>query len=390
MIVPYMTFDQLVAAQNAAIQANSPTPYNFDSGSVLNALSQANAGNSLWLQALASTVLSLTRLTTSSGVDVDSFIEDFGYYRPPAFVSNGNVTFSRFTTTQVGVVPVNTIVTDSSNGLNFVITADVSNPNYNASTNSYNVAITDTSMTVPAICQTPGAIGNVTAGSIDTIQNPSTCPNIDTVTNSSAFVNGQDAASDTQTKQLFVLYIQGQSKATLQAIQFAVASVNIGTEQVINYNVVENYNYSGSPQLGFFYVVINNGTGTATSALINAVSSAVNLVRGLTIQYAVYAALTTALTITVKVHLVAQPTETQAQITTNINNSLINYANSLGFNSTFNYSKISELVYDSDPNIMNVLSGSNAPTLNSSNVDVSCDDNHVFSLPSSSITVTYV
>ena len=96
------TFEEIVSNQSAAMQANSTSILDFSIGSVLLALIEANAGNSIWLQALATTILATTRLSTSSGIDVDTFIEDFGYERPEGNYSSGDVTLFRFTATQQG------------------------------------------------------------------------------------------------------------------------------------------------------------------------------------------------------------------------------------------------------------------------------------------------
>ena len=129
MPLPVQSFQQIVDTQSAAMQANSNATLDFSTGSVLLALIQANAANSIWLQALATTLLAVTRLSTSSGTDVDTFIADFGFSRYQGNPASGTVTFSRFTTTIQGIVPVGTIISDSTNNLTFVVTSDPSNPN---------------------------------------------------------------------------------------------------------------------------------------------------------------------------------------------------------------------------------------------------------------------
>lgn len=388
MTLPVQTFDQIVNAQATAMQANSTQILDFNTGSVLRALIEANAANSLWLQALATTLLSVTRLSTSSGLDVDTFIQDFGFVRPGGTAAFGNVTFSRFTVTVAGSVPVGTIISESSTNLTFIVTLDASNPRYDSVTNSYIVPINTSSMSVPCVCSVSGVVGNVIAGAINTINNPVLTPGIDSVTNPAAFTNGTDPASDTQTKQDFLLYIQSLSRATLQAIQYAVATVNIGTEKVVRYNVVENVNEAGAPQLGYFYVVVDNGTGTPCSdALITAVANNVELYRGLTIQYNIDKAQFTALTIVVSVRLVSAPTETNTVIQNKIISALQTYTSTIGFGEPFLYSKISEIVYDCDSNVASIPSSA-APTLNGGNSDIAALDNlHIFGVPAVTVNI---
>ena len=117
MTLPIQTFDNIVDNQAAAMKANSPVILDFENGSVIKALIEANAANSIWLQALATSLQAVTRLSTSSGNDVDTFIADFGFSRQQGTNAFGNITFSRFTSTVQGVVPVGTIVSDSTNNL---------------------------------------------------------------------------------------------------------------------------------------------------------------------------------------------------------------------------------------------------------------------------------
>lgn len=385
MPLPVQTYDQIVAAQIAAAQANNPNPFNTSPGSVILALINSNAGNSLWLQALATTLLAITRLSTSSGIDVDTFIQDFGFSRYQGNPASGSVTFSRATDTVPGKVPVGILISDSSTNLNFIITVDSTNPHYVPGDNAYEINSGTPTLIVPATCVVNGVIGNVGIGQIDTILNQSLTPGFDTVSNAGAFTNGADPWSDTLTKQNFLLYIQSLSRATYQAIAFIVSTTTNGSEVVKRYNIVENYNEAGNPQLGYFYVVIDNGTGSsASTTLKNLVSDAVNNYRGLTIQYNIDKATFIAITITVSVKLVAQPTETQAQITVNITNALQAYAASIPFNQYFLYSKISEIVYDSDPNILSIPSTA-PPVLNGSNIDIAGNNLQVFGIPSVSV-----
>lgn len=71
------TFDQLVSDQANAMQGVARILLDFTDGSDFLATVQANAGNSLWLQALITALLAVARLQTSSGSDVDSFVEQF-------------------------------------------------------------------------------------------------------------------------------------------------------------------------------------------------------------------------------------------------------------------------------------------------------------------------
>ena len=389
MTLPIQTFDNIVDNQAAAMKANSPVILDFENGSVIKALIEANAANSIWLQALATSLQAVTRLSTSSGNDVDTFIADFGFSRQQGTNAFGNITFSRFTSTVQGVVPVGTIVSDSTNNLTFIVTLNTELGSYDPVLNAYVAPINTATLQVPCVCQTVGLIGNVIIGAIDTINAPNTTPGFDSVTNESALTGGTDQWSDTVTKQEFLLYINSLSRATLQAIQFAVSTINIGTEHVARYNIVENVNESGSPQLGYFYVVIDNGTGNVCSDdLVDAVSANVELYRGLTIQYNVDKAGFIAITISVSVNLISNPTESNATITANIKAALTAYSLSIPFNQPFLYNMIGQVVLASDPNILNIPSTlGNNPTLNSSNSDIAGNNLNVFGIPTINVVI---
>ena len=89
------TLDWLPIVRNTvtAVQSLATALINLTIGSVLRAIIEANAAVILWLQGLITYVLTLTRLATSSGSDVDTFIADFGFFRLPASDASGINTF---------------------------------------------------------------------------------------------------------------------------------------------------------------------------------------------------------------------------------------------------------------------------------------------------------
>ena len=78
MPLPTKTFEQTISDQVTAIQASPQSPLtDFTIGSILRAVVESESANSLWLQAIAISILAVTRLTTSSGNDVDTFVDPF-------------------------------------------------------------------------------------------------------------------------------------------------------------------------------------------------------------------------------------------------------------------------------------------------------------------------
>lgn len=378
------SFQTIVDDMVAAIQANSNQLVDFSTGSILRALCESNAANSLWIQGLISSLLAVTRLSTSHGNDVDTFIADFGYSRPPAVVASGQVTFSRTVTTSASNIPadgsilVGTSPTSNGQQIIFSVYADSTNPNYNASSNSYVMAIGISSINVPVQALIAGMSGNVLAGQINTIL--SNLINVNSVTNASDFTNGADAASDDQTKTDFVLYLQGLFRATLQAIQFSVANVS-GVERYI---VVENVDYStNTTRLGYFYVIADDGTGSPPSSLITNVQNAVENYRGLTIQYEVHAPIAYPLTFSLNLFITSSISQSQA--TAYVTSAITSYVQSLPIAGTISYSKVYEVIWDSaaGPYITNVT----GLTINSGTSDITAPYKDAFTL--NSVTVNY-
>lgn len=223
-------FSEIVALQESAVQASATPLANFNPGSVLAALIQANAGNFLWLQGLIAFVISINRLATSSGVNVDTFINDFGYTRAAAIPASGTVTMSRFTSSiqaiiyanssNTGLSPSPALVSASVTQQQYFVTVDTSNLYWDDTQQAYVLPIGIATIDVPVQAIIAGINGNAQIGQINTID--SVIVGIDTVTNAAQIINGTNAASDSVTKADFVLYLASLFRATEQAIEFAI------------------------------------------------------------------------------------------------------------------------------------------------------------------------
>lgn len=381
MALPIQSYDQIVLEQQNGMQSIAPVPLNLLVGSILRAIIESNSGNFLWLQALTTMLLSITRLTTSTGSDVDSYINQFGFNRFPGTESNGSVTFSRNVSTQQATIYVNSIVSVSSvDNLNFVVLAPPpgsSYPAYDPTIAAYVIPADTASIIAYVECQQVGTIGNVLIGAIDTID--SIIPFVDFVSNGSDFTNGINQDSDETTKQKFISYIQSLSRATLAAIQYAVFIV----PGVVRFIVVENMTPESVEQLGYFYVVIDDGTGNASDQLITNVFNSVNLYRGLTIQFQVFGPTPVTANVSLDLTLIDNPSRTQSEITVNVQSAISAFINGLGFDSILPITRIAELAYDADDNILNVTN----IELNSSSSDLTVTGEEIFIV--GTISVSY-
>jgi uncharacterized phage protein gp47/JayE len=242
-------FTDIVRGAVAAIQAGATKLLNFTPGSVLRAFVEAIAGVVLWLQGLIVYVLTITRFATSVGLDADSWGADFGFAREAAVAATGQVTFGRFTTTTQSVVPFGAVLQTADGTQTFTVDNNPSGTGYNAGLGGYVLGIGLATLTVNVTAQTAGSGGNVLANTITSMGQG--VPGVDTVTNSSAFTSGFNAESDTAYRARFVLFIAALSKGTLEAIQSAIANVQQGLQDT----VTENFDYNGTYDPGFFYVV---------------------------------------------------------------------------------------------------------------------------------------
>jgi len=277
------TFSQLVSNIATAVQASASALFDFTAGSVLRAIAEAVAAVILWLQAIILQLLTVTRASTSAGSDLDSFMADFGVVREAAVAATGHVTFSRFTSSQQALVPAGATVQTSDGTQIFAVTVDTSNTAYSASLGGYVIPVNTASVTVPVQASVAGTGGNVQAGTITVITTP--IPGVDTVSNASAFTNALDAETDAALRARFVLFLASLSKATKTAVGYAITSV----QQGLNYTLTENQDYGGATDDGFFYVVVDDGSGTPSSNLLASVSNAIDAVRALTVRFAVFA-----------------------------------------------------------------------------------------------------
>lgn len=340
MPLPIQSFSQSVNTQVAAMQAAAGVPLDFSIGSILRALIESNAANSLWLESTAQKLLEVTRLTTSTGNDVDTFVEQFGLSRNPAVPAEGFVTFSRYTANLQATINVSSLVSSVANGVTYSVGIDETNPYYNGLLNAYILPAGINSTSVPVIATTSGAVGNILANQITTIQ--SVIFNIDSVNNPNTFANGVDAESDAALKIRFVLYLNSLSKATKLALIAAILSV----PNVERYTLVENKTTTNQELLGFFYSVIDDGTGHASSTLLQNVAAQLDATRGFTIAFSVYPPVD--FPISFSAHVFTDSSMPDATVRNAVIAALQTYISKQGFNSLFPYSEVPRIIYDAN------------------------------------------
>lgn len=393
MALPLKTYDQFVQEQATIIQQKSlGILTDFSVGSLLLAITEANTASvAIFLQALSEQILALARLNTSTKADVDSFIEPFGTKRKDPTAATTLERFSRFSSTTVAIIPVGTSVSASLNNQIYAVTPDIGNSHYNSSLNAYVINIGTSYIDIPIQCTTAGTIGNIGANLITTLNTG--ISGVDLVTNPSAVENGQDAESDQAVYQRFPLYFASLSKATHEALEAALLDI----PDVLRVNLVENRSYPDNVLTpGFFYGIVDDGTGNPPSGLLALASTVANATRGFTIAYSIFPPqiLEIDIIVDVKVNAVAD----QSVITTNVTNSLSQYLFNLGIGGFLAYSVIYNTIYESLPtnnqevpnitfardlNIINVFD----LTVNGAELDIQATGSQIFVL--NSLTINY-
>lgn len=334
MILSFQNFQSLVQNSAAAAQGACAQLLDLTVGSVLRAILEANASIALWIQWLIVQTLSVTRLSSSLGQDVDSFVADFSLTRLPAVAATGLVTFSRRSAGEATLVPFGAQIKSQDGTQIFQVVTDTTNPAWDPVQIGYDVSPLASSVTVPVQALTAGAGGNVQANTVTVVA--SAIPGIDDVTNAAAFTTGIDQESDVALKSRFTLYIAGLSKATDAAVGSAVESV----QQGLNYNIVEN-----SPANGSFVVVIDDGTGNPPAALEALVFSAVDLVRPVGTSFTVIPPVLTNVFVTMSLTVAAGINK--LNILGTVDAAVVAFVNALQIGQTLSYTKLAQVVYDS-------------------------------------------
>lgn len=338
MQLSLQNFSTLVSNMTAAATGACSSLLDFTVGSVLRAMTESVASVALWLQWQALQVLSMTRLASSIGSDVDSFVGDFGMTRLAGVASTGSVLLSSLAPgTQSGTVAVGTILKTADGTLSFVVTRNTSNAAWSASPAGYVRLAGQASITVPVACQTLGAVGNVQAGTVSLLGQP--IAGFDTVTNPNAMTGGIDPETDASVQARFVTYINTRSQGT----EAAVANAILGVQSGLSYVIEENVTPAGAVQLGYFTVIVDDGSGSPPSSLLASVTTAINAVRPIGSAFAV--AGPTVVSANVSMALTVNSTTTLAAADAAVNAAIVSYVNALPVGTAMPYARLSALAF---------------------------------------------
>ena len=325
------TFAQLVQLQTEQFGVAAGQPARTDAGSTLGSFFDAVALLGVQLEQQIAYENLIARLATSSGADVDTFVNPFGVFRLAATYAFGPETFSipSPSGTQL-VIPLGTVV-QTPGGVQFMAVADTTNGAYSASANGYILPSGQTSVSVTVAATVGGTIGNVQANQITVVYGGpggSPLPASFIVTNPNPFNDAQNTETDQALKTRFAQYVSGAHAGTSNSIRAAVNGVQPG----LTFSVGDGLAPNGSPESAFFTVVVNvAGSGTAPSAvLLSEVTAAVEEVRPAGISYTVVGP--TLIPVAASGTLTYAPGYNAATVAAAVNAAYIAFANSIGLN----------------------------------------------------------
>jgi len=344
--ITFQSFKTTLGNMVASAQGACPSLLDLNVGSPGRAMLEAVAGLGLWFQFIALQILSRTRLATSIGSDVDSFVQDFGLTREAGTAATGTVTFTSFTpSSQSATIAVGTTVKTASNMV-YDVVGDSTNAAWSAADGAYVRPAGTASITLPVQCGTTGSTGNVAAGAICLLG--TAVAGIDTVTNTAALTNGSDGETDAALRTRFVAYINSRSKATIAAIENAVTDVSAD----LVYQVVENVDTSGATLPGNVVVFVDDGSGDVSDSVIDEVYTAVDAVRpaAVSIQVVRPTVVRPAVAMTVTVGGTGDLATVESTISTNI----AAYLNGLAIGASASYSRLIQIAYAASTSVTNV------------------------------------
>lgn len=359
------SFATLVQDQAAAIQARATALVDFGVGAIMLAAVEANAAVSLWLQGLILKLLTVTRAATSVGTDLDTWVADFGLTRMPGVAATGFVSYARQSVGVQALVPVGAELQTADGSVNFVVVASPGDPNYSAILGGYVIPIGIPVIAVPVRAAAIGVSGNVVARSITVSR--TAISGVDTVYNLAKFTTGLNAESDIALRLRFIAFILSLREATAQAVLYAISTVQQGLTSVI----IQNENFDGSRNLGYFTVVLNDGSGAPPQSLLDTVYLAIDPIRPLCVSFGVFAPQITTVDLSMDV-TVAEGFD-QPTVLGQVFAALVAYINSMGIGQRLSYARLAQVAFNASPGVIDVQNY----TLAGGTADVVLNNRHI-------------
>jgi uncharacterized phage protein gp47/JayE len=336
MALPTQTFSQFVTSMQNAILTNTQKITNLASGSIMQATIQAVSGVLIALQLLIVHVFNSNRLASSTGTDVDSFLNDYGLKRPQATFAKTTLVLTRATTGIELDVAMNSVVQTPGSGIQFSPALDYNQASFDPVRGFYYFTPSQATISITIEALVAGTSGNVAAGTLTQIV--AGFSGVNSVTNPAAVTNAQDAASDPVAKALFPSYIAGLPSACVDAWENAIKSQG----QNVTYQLIEYLTFSGAAFVSGVTVVVDDGSGNASTPFLNGVYAAVDAIRAAGVQFAVYKPTNVTINIDVRISVASGASLLAAQA--NVTAALHAYINTLGVGVNATYVDIANVI----------------------------------------------
>jgi uncharacterized phage protein gp47/JayE len=339
-------FPQLIEDMSAALQSSATALVDVSVGSVVRAIFEANASVVLWLQWLLLQVLQTTRASTSTGADLDSWMADFSLQRLSTTTSTGIVTFSRYTLGSAATIPAGSIVKTADGLLSFAVVEEGTLSIWQPSISGYVIPSGVAAADIPIVCVTAGSAGNVLAGTINVVA--ASLPGIDQVNNANPLSNGADAETDDAFRIRFRGYLASRSRATLGALQNAIAGVRQGLDVAI----MQNTGPDGALRVGTLLVIVDDGSGFPSTDLLSNVANAVDSVRPVGTAFAVVAPQVLVLNVALTAEFASSSGATVGVAA--IQNYIGAYLNTLPIGKAASITRAAQQAYRYGPDLLNI------------------------------------
>ncbi len=293
-------------------------------------------------------VAAFARLSTSSGPDVDSFVEQFGFSRLGAQKATGIVVFGMRTGAPSRiVVPVGTVVETGAGDIQYVVVKDTSLFNWSEVDNAYVLPPGVPSMGAAVEAVEAGAASNVAARQLTKFTSSTAGP--DEVANVDPITNGLDSESDDDCRSRFVEWVNSRHLGTPGAMRAAVRGLRAGTKCV----VIENQDHNGNQRLGFALVVVDDGSGSPPQSLLDQATVVIDAVRPASIETRVIGptVVDVEINLNVKVNNVDY---LEADVTAAVQDAVVAYVDELEIGDTLYLSRLYEVALDAHEGVIAV------------------------------------
>jgi hypothetical protein len=299
-------------AYSAASKKNNLPVANLGSFAPMGGIFNATAMAVLAVQAQADYVNTVSRLLTSSGPDVDSYIAPYGIPREAAGFATGTATFT--TNSPVAAktlaLQVGAIVSRVADSLQYQVVADTSgansafDPSANGGQGAYYLQNEgDQVVSFSFVCLTAGSVGNCDAGAIDSFYGGpgvTALATTGTITNPTPVSNGTDAESDS----LYIARFQDEMIGGSVGTSYAYLKAALSADTGLTVSIGDTLDASGTTKLSWFTVFVNKlgqSAGPSTQLLAE-VSTAIEAVRAAGTRFSVVAPTLLTIAVTANLH----------------------------------------------------------------------------------------